>query len=158
MVLFRREELDKYKKEYKKIKADSEARQKTKNEKIETLGTELEKTKQELTFLQKQNKQSKEKMTLLQKEVESLQSQLKQAELQAEECNRDVIKVTENLKEKDNEIAKAVGNKLQETLLQEQKVQAARDQVATEKIKMLNFYDLDRFESNFLVDSALYFN
>lgn len=91
------------------------------------MGTELEKTKQELTYLQKQNKQSKEKMALLQKEVESLQSQLKQRELQAEECNRDVIKVTEQLKDKDNEIAKAVGNKLQETLILEQKVQAARD-------------------------------
>ena len=45
--------MDKYKKEYKKTKQDSEVKQKTKNEKIETLGSELEKTKQELTFLQK---------------------------------------------------------------------------------------------------------
>jgi len=46
-------ELEKYKKEYKKFKVDAETKQNTKNEKIETLGTELEKTKQELTFLQK---------------------------------------------------------------------------------------------------------
>jgi chromosome segregation ATPase len=146
--------LDKYKKEYKKTKQDSEVKQKTKNEKIETLGSELEKTKQELTFLQKQNKQSKEKVQLLQKEVESLNSQLRQKELQVEEFHRDIAKTADSLKDKDNEIAKAVGHKMQNALIQEQKIQEARKTVENAKIKMLRFYDVDRFESNYLSDAV----
>lgn len=93
-------------------------------------------------------------MQLLQKEVESLNSQLRQKELQVEEFHRDIAKTADSLKDKDNEIAKAVGHKMQNALIQEQKIQEARKTVENAKIKMLRFYDVDRFESNYLADAV----
>lgn len=116
-----------------------------------------EKTKTELTFLQKSNKQSKDKVHLLQKEVENLNSQLKQRELAVEELQRNITQVSDGLKDKENEISKALGYQLQMKMLSEAKINEAKDKVAEAKVKMLRFYDLDRFDSNFLEDATLYF-
>lgn len=47
---------------------------------------------------------------------------------------------------------------MQDALLQEKKIQEARLKVEEAKLKMLSYYDVDRFDSNFLSDSITLFN
>lgn len=102
-------ELDKYKREYKKIGVDSEAKIETLNAKISELSKQTEQAKTDLAFHQRLNKKTKEEVGLNEKQVENLNEKLKQKELAIETLNQDITKLGNSLKEKENDIAKAVG-------------------------------------------------
>lgn len=66
--------------------------------------------------------------------------------------------MSDNLKEKENDIAKAVGKQMELQLMKQVKIQETQKEVAEQKIKLLSFYDFDRFQSTFLDDAALLFS
>ena len=69
--------MDKYKREYKKLKIDNEAKQEKLNTKISNLGNELEITKTDLAYQQRLNKKQKDEIQLTQKEEDNLNDKLK---------------------------------------------------------------------------------
>jgi hypothetical protein len=65
--------------------------------------------------------------------------------------------VIEQMKAKDNEIAKAVALQFELKIKQEAKIEAAKAQVSESKERMLCFYEVSRFENDFLPDAASFF-
>nr|ACK37609.1 hypothetical protein [Kahliella matisi] len=94
-----REDLDKEKKNTKKMKVDYEDKIKTLNEKINTLQTSLENTKTDLSFLHKQKKTWTQEQEIMTNELDTLNRKVNQRESDYSDKEHEAKKIKEELKE-----------------------------------------------------------
>jgi len=70
----------------------------------------------------------------------------------------DLKSISNKLKEKENEIAKALAAKLEKENETSKAIEEVLKQEEVEKSKMCSYYDIDRFDFDYLSDAVVFFD
>ena len=79
------------------------------NEKINTLQTNLENTKTDMSFLHKQKKGWQQDREIMEKEVDTLKRKMQQRDSEWQDKEAEAQKIRQDIKDKDEERAAEVG-------------------------------------------------
>lgn len=73
-----------------------------------------------------------------------------------EASKSDLNSVTNKLKDKENDIAKALAKKLEQEQETDQAIQTIMEEETREKEKMCSYYDIERFDIDYLSDAVTF--
>ena len=142
--------MDKERKVNKKSKVEYEEKVKALNEKINTLQTNLENTKTDLSFLHKQKKGWVQDRELMDKEVDTLKRKLQQRESDFADKEAEARKLREDGKEREDERNAVIWDI---EYVKEQKEREAGEierRIAALKEEKLSMYEISKFDTEFL--------